>query len=220
MQLKQPNTWGDPQKCNYLLEGGPLYSTGFPCCVSVPGTHLYQCTSWHCCEGLHSASVNSFMKTLSTHLPISWWVFYEHTCPHHVECSVFDQKWHDLVPHPISPSNVFLFPLWKKSSGKRFADVEEVIQMAEALKHIRIEEFKNCFEQWKKVLIGVFHPMGRVLWRWLKFKHVRINTQTFINKFWVFLIPPLYVLTFFIFPGNYIFKISWKIDLQLKYIVK
>ena len=24
----------------------------------------------------------------------------------------------------------------------------------------------------------------RVFWRWLKFKHVRINTQFFINKFW------------------------------------
>ena len=24
----------------------------------------------------------------------------------------------------------------------------------------------------------------RVLWRWLKFKHVRINTQFLINKFW------------------------------------
>ena len=36
---------------------------------------------------------------------------------------------------------------------KRFADVEEVKQKtAEALKSIKIEEFKNCFEQWKKRL--------------------------------------------------------------------
>ena len=37
--------------------------------------------------------------------------------------------------------------------GKRFADVEEVKQtMAEALTHIKIDEFKTCFEQWKKCL--------------------------------------------------------------------
>ena len=42
---------------------------------------------------------------------------------------------------------------------KRFADVEEGKQnkqtnkqMAEALKGINIDEFKNCFEQWKKYL--------------------------------------------------------------------
>ena len=36
---------------------------------------------------------------------------------------------------------------------KRFANVEEVKQeTAEALKDIKIDEFKNCFEQWKKCL--------------------------------------------------------------------
>ena len=30
----------------------------------------------------------------------------------------------------------------------------------------------------------------RVLWRWVKLKHVRINTQFFINKFWDFGGPP------------------------------
>ena len=36
---------------------------------------------------------------------------------------------------------------------KCFGDVEEVKQkMAEALKGIKINEFKNCFEQWKKYL--------------------------------------------------------------------
>ena len=34
---------------------------------------------------------------------------------------------------------------------KCFANVEEVKEkMAEALKGIKIDEFKNCFEQWKK----------------------------------------------------------------------
>ena len=37
--------------------------------------------------------------------------------------------------------------------GKPFANVEEVKQkMAEALKVIKIDEFKNCFEQWEKCL--------------------------------------------------------------------
>ena len=37
--------------------------------------------------------------------------------------------------------------------GKHFADVEEVKQtMAESLKGIKINEFKNCFGQWKKRL--------------------------------------------------------------------
>ena len=48
----------------------------------------------------------------------------------------------------------------KVLKGKCFADGEEAKQkMAEALKGIRIYEFKNCFEQWKKVSIGVLHQM-------------------------------------------------------------
>ena len=36
--------------------------------------------------------------------------------------------------------------------GKSFADVEELKQkMAETLKDIKINKFKNCFEQWKSV---------------------------------------------------------------------
>ena len=31
--------------------------------------------------------------------------------------------------------------------------------MAEALKGTKIDEFKNCVEQWKKVSIGVLHQM-------------------------------------------------------------
>ena len=61
------------------------------------------------------------------------------------------------MPHPpyssnLSVSNLFLFPQMKKvPKGKHFADVEEVEQkMAEALKGIKVVEFKNCFEQWGK----------------------------------------------------------------------
>ena len=60
------------------------------------------------------------------------------------------------MPHPLTPSDFFCFPEqfflflpWKKVlKGKHFADVEEVKQKtAEALKGIKIDEFKNCFQQ-------------------------------------------------------------------------
>ena len=49
----------------------------------------------------------------------------------------------------------------KVLTGKHFADVGEVKQKtAEALKDIKIDEFKNCFEQWQKCLsIGVLPQM-------------------------------------------------------------
>ena len=56
-------------------------------------------------------------------------------------------------PH-FTPGDLFLFPWMKKAllKGKRFADVEEVKQKpAEALKGIKINKFKNCFEQWRKM---------------------------------------------------------------------
>ena len=47
---------------------------------------------------------------------------------------------------------------------KHFADVEEVKQKtSEALKTIKIDEFKNCLEQWKKVSLGVLHQMESTL---------------------------------------------------------
>ena len=53
----------------------------------------------------------------------------------------------------------------KLLKGKHFADVEEVKQKtAEALKDIKIDEFKNCSEQWKKnVSVGVLHQMESTL---------------------------------------------------------
>ena len=66
-----------------------------------------------------------------------------------------------MNPMPYPPlfiqchlGNLFLFPQMKKVlKGKCFADVGEVKQKtAEVLKGIKINEFKNCFEQWKKCL--------------------------------------------------------------------
>ena len=58
-----------------------------------------------------------------------------------------------------------MFPQMKKVlKGKGFGDVEEVKQkMPEALKGIKIVEFKNCFEQRKKVMMGVLHQMESTL---------------------------------------------------------
>ena len=70
------------------------------------------------------------------------------------------------MPHPpylpnLTPNDSFLCPQMKKVlKGKHFANVEEMKQkMAEALKGIKIDEFKSCLEQWKKVWIGVLHQM-------------------------------------------------------------
>ena len=64
------------------------------------------------------------------------------------------------LPHPPYSPNLALgdfclfvcFSRFKKVlKGDHFANVEEVKQkMAEALKGIKINKFKNCFEQWKK----------------------------------------------------------------------
>ena len=57
-----------------------------------------------------------------------------------------------LPIHPVLPQVAFFVSLMKKVlKGKHFANVEEVKQKtAEAPTGIKIDEFKNCFEQWKK----------------------------------------------------------------------
>ena len=62
------------------------------------------------------------------------------------------------ISHPPYSSNLalsdFCFPQMRKVlKGKHFANTAEVKQkMAETLKRIKIDKFKNCFEQWKKCL--------------------------------------------------------------------
>ena len=70
-----------------------------------------------------------------------------------------DQKQHDSrAPASLLTQShserLSLFTQMKKAlRGKCFAYVEEVKQKtAEALKSIKIDEFENCFEQWKKCL--------------------------------------------------------------------
>ena len=99
--------WRGTQKTPELSPGGQVpCSTGFPHEVSVLGTHLYQCTSWRCCERMHLALVISFEKSFSVfaHFMID---DLEHTWPPCTEClAVFDQNQHDPpMPHlPYSPN--------------------------------------------------------------------------------------------------------------------
>ena len=158
---------GDPKETGIISGGQAPCSTGSPCLVSLLGTHLYQCTSWWCCERLNSASVNCFWR-LKTRLLTSWRVIYKPTVQSVLSVQHFLTKNSMApMPHPphspdLTPSN-FLFPWIKKAlTGKCSADVKEVKQKtAEALelRGIKIHELKNCFEQWKKVLISVLHQM-------------------------------------------------------------
>ena len=70
---------------------GIIFWSQAPCSTEFPlslcsRNHLNQCTSWHCCERLHLASVNIFedflnifvhfmMGNLWVHLPTLHWVF-------------------------------------------------------------------------------------------------------------------------------------------------
>ena len=76
-------------------------------------------------------------------------------------CWEFSSFWPKMIWPPCPPSQythshpkwLFLPQMKKVLKGKCFACVEEVKQkMAKALKHIKIDEFENCFEQWKNHL--------------------------------------------------------------------
>ena len=126
--------------------------------------------------------VHFMMCDLRAHLSIPHWVF-----------SNFWPKtaWPSCTTLPIHPtlaqSNFFvcLFPQMKKFlKGKHFADVEDVKQqVAEGLKGIKIDKFKNCFEQWKKCLHRCIASNGEYFegdWS------LNIWEYTIFNKFWGF----------------------------------
>jgi predicted acetyltransferase len=79
--------------------------------------------------------------------------------PHSTECAaVSHEKQDDNGPHSpyspdLAPNDFFLFPRMKRDlKGKRFQNVEEVREKSkEALKAINLQEYQNCFEQWKKL---------------------------------------------------------------------
>ena len=100
-----------------------------------------------------------FLKTLSTHLPISWWVIYKHTCPYHNECSlVFWPKtaWPSCSTLPIyliSPWVIFFgFPWIKKSSPRAmFCQYgRSETKNSTSTKTHQNRWVQNCIEYWKK----------------------------------------------------------------------
>ena len=84
----------------------------------------------------------------------------QHTCPQVQNVQQFLTK-NSMTPtpHPLYSSDLtpsaFFFGLPDKktsSKGNFCADVEEVKQKtAKVLKGIKIDEFQNCFEQWRKM---------------------------------------------------------------------
>ena len=153
--------------------------------MRVLGTHWYQCTIGHCCERLHSDSVNFFLRLFQHICPFrdGWFM----SAPAHTTLSVQQfltknsttPKPHTSYSPDLTLSNFFFVSPDEKSLQREtfcWCGRGE-IKMAEALKGIKINEFKNCFEQWKS--LDRYIASNRVLWRWLKFKHVRINIHNF-----------------------------------------
>ena len=73
------------------------------------------------------------------------------------------------VPHPpysphLTRATFFLVSSMKKVlQGRHFANVDEVKQMAEALKSIKIDELKTVLSSGKNVSIGILQQMDSAL---------------------------------------------------------
>ena len=120
-------------------------------CSRNPSVSVYQLALlWEAALGFSEF----FLKTHSTHLPISWWVIYECTCPHIAECSAV-----------FAPSNFFCFYGWRKSSKKYFADVEKMRQKnsRSTKKASKLMSSKTVLSSGKNVLIDVLHQMESTL---------------------------------------------------------
>ena len=124
-------------------------------------------------------------------LPIFLWLIYWCTCPHPTEHSaVFWPKMARLLCptlpiHPFLPwVTFFCFLRWKKTPQREtfcWWLRGETKNSRSSKRHQNIS--KTVLSSVKNVSICLLNKQ-RVLWRWLKFKHIR--TQFIINKFWVF----------------------------------
>ena len=132
--------------------------------MRVLGTHLYQCTSWWCCERPWV-----FLKTLSTYLPVSGWVFYAHNCPQGRGFSSFLSKtaWPPcptLTSHQISPRVTFfcLFVSLDKKSPQRemscWCGKGETKNSKNSKRH-QNRWVQRLLSSREKVLIGALHQM-------------------------------------------------------------
>ena len=108
-----------------------------------------------------------------------------------VQQAVFDPKRHDphAPPSLLIPSCqewlFFAFPGEKSPQRETFSWCGR----GETKNSRKINKFRNCFDSGKKCLDKYITSNGEyLLWRGLKFKHIIINTQFFINQF--FWVPP------------------------------
>ena len=155
--------------------------------------HLYQCISWCYRESLNLALVN-FLKT-------------QRVCPSHKIwfmselCWVFGSFWPKtaLPLCPTLPIHSFwlqetffllLFPRRKSPQRGMFCQRGRgKTKNGRNTKRHQNWWIQKLFWTVEKVSI-VYCMKWRVLWKWLKFKHLWINKQIFVNKFWVIWGPP------------------------------
>ena len=165
---------GAPNKQNHLLEGGPLVVEASlagwvfqePIWISVPvGIVVRGCIwlQWIHFEDLFNVFANFMIGDLWARLPTSRRVFR----------SFWSKTAWPLCPtlsiHPnLRPREFILFP-WVENSPQR----ETLCQHGKGeTKHgrstrnqwsIKINEFKDCSEQWKNVLVGVLAQVESTL---------------------------------------------------------
>ena len=68
-----------------------------------------------------------------------------------------------LPVHPVSPRATSSSQTKKSSKGNIVPMWKRWHKKTAELKGIKIDEFRNCFEQWKKVSMGVSHQMESIL---------------------------------------------------------
>ena len=151
---------GPPKRPELSCRGWSPYSTGFPQLDEWFKSPSISVASWCCCEKLCLASEKIFWGLFQRICPFHNGRFM--STPAHTTLSVqqfLTKNSMTPVPHPPYSSSLTQSAFYFVSSDKKkvlkgnhFASVEEVNQkMAEALKGIKMNEFKTCFEQWKKM---------------------------------------------------------------------
>ena len=176
-----------PKIQNYLLEGGPLVDRlpQLGGCSRNPSVSLWQLALlWEAVLGFS----DSFLKT-------------QHMCPFHdgwlprapAHTLLSVQQFLPKMARPQAPPSLFTQSFLPETPGNLVSVSQDEkgppretfcqcgrgkTKKGRSTKRHQNQQVKNCFEQWEKCLCKCIDCIKwRVLWRWLKFKHVRINTQ-------------------------------------------
>ena len=148
-----------PRKTGIIIWWAGLLHYMLPQLASALGTHLYQCTSWHCCERLCSALVKFFedsfnsvahfmMGDLWAHLPTPCWVsgsFWPKMAWLHAPSYLFTWS---------APRVMFsLFPQLKKSPHwEMFCQCGRgETKNGRSTKRHQSRQVQKLFEQWKNI---------------------------------------------------------------------